>query len=75
MQFWLLVETQPLDHVKELAQKWFYSIPARVTIKEILHLFILSMEERELRVEREVPSSAIYGVQNGASHDKGTLLG
>ncbi|MBK7129823.1 MAG: insulinase family protein [Crocinitomicaceae bacterium] len=49
-----------LDHVKELAQKWFGSIPARGDNKRNLAPEPPQHEERELRVEREVPSSAIY---------------
>lgn len=49
-----------LDTVKELAKKWFGDIPAREKYERSLPQEPSQNEERELTIEREVPSNAVY---------------
>lgn len=67
-----------LDHVKQLSEKWFGDIPARGANKRNLTPEPQQAEPRQLLVEREVPSSAIYmafrmGDRKSADHYIGDL--
>lgn len=61
-----------LDEVKNLTQKWFGNIPARGKNNRSLSAEPVQDAERELRVERDVPTDAIYmafRMGNRMSHD------
>lgn len=49
-----------LEHVKQLSEKWFGDIPMRGKNERKIKPEPPQNEERELTVEREVPSDAIY---------------
>lgn len=49
-----------LDEVKKLSEKWFGDIPSRGANQRNLTPEPIQREERELTVERDVPSDAIY---------------
>jgi predicted Zn-dependent peptidase len=49
-----------LDEVKKLSEKWFGDIPSRGANQRNLTPEPTQQEERELTVERDVPSDAIY---------------
>lgn len=49
-----------LEEVKKLSEKWFGDIPARGANQRNLTPEPAQQEERELTVERDVPSDAIY---------------
>ncbi|MBI3133440.1 MAG: insulinase family protein [Bacteroidetes bacterium] len=49
-----------LEHVRELSEKWFGEIPARGINNRNLKPEPPQQEERELQVEREVSSDALY---------------
>ncbi|MBD3638402.1 MAG: insulinase family protein [Crocinitomicaceae bacterium] len=49
-----------LDRVKELAEKWFGSIPSREKYDRSLPVEPEQKERREKTIERDVPANAIY---------------
>jgi len=64
--------------VKDLAEKWFSSIPKREKYERALHPEPEQKEERRLVIERDVPSNAIYiafrmGSRKSTDHYVGDL--